>query len=72
MPHLKSVAVFFLVMPMCACVSAPVMFPLVFVKCDLRIQRLIVVVFHIIDGERRYRQAERLQLPAAPASGMGL
>lgn len=42
------------------------------VDYDLRILRLIVAVFHIIDSERRYRQAKRQQLPAAPASGMGL
>lgn len=42
------------------------------VKCDLRIQRLIVAVFHIIDSKQRYRQAKHRQLAAAPASGMGL
>lgn len=42
------------------------------VEYDLRILRLIVAVFHIIDSEQRYRQAKRRQLAAAPASGMGL
>lgn len=61
------------VMPVCVhvCVSAPVC-AFVCVEYDLRILRLIVAVFHIIDSERRYRQAKRRQLAAAPASGMGL
>lgn len=42
------------------------------VEYDLRIPRLIVAVFHIIDSKQRYRQAKRRQLAAAPASGMGL
>lgn len=41
-------------------------------KYDLLIPGLIVAVFHIIDSKQRYRQAERRQLAAAPASGMGL
>lgn len=39
---------------------------------DLRIPRLIVAVFHIIDSKQRYRQAKRRQLAAVPANGMGL
>lgn len=53
------------------CVSAPMCVRLC-VEYDLRILRLIVAVFHIIDSERRYRQAKRRQLAVAPASGMGL
>lgn len=56
----------------CVRVSAPMHERFVCVEYDLRILRLIVAVFHIIDSERRYRQAKRRQLPAAPASGMGL
>lgn len=56
---------------LCVCVSAP-MRVLLCVEYDLRILRLIVAVFHIIDSEQRYRQAKRRQLAAAPASGMGL
>lgn len=41
-------------------------------KYDLLIPGLIVAVFHIIDSKQRYRQAERGQLAAAPASRMGL
>lgn len=54
------------------CVSSPHVCAFVCVEYDLRILRLIVAVFHIIDSERRYRQAKRRQLAAAPASGMGL
>lgn len=55
----------------CVCVLASMCLRLC-VEYDLRILRLIVAVFHIIDSERRYRQAKRRQLAAAPASGMGL
>lgn len=33
-------------------------------QCDLRIQRLIVAVFHIIDSKQRYRQAKRRRMAA--------
>lgn len=62
----SSLFFFFFTSDACVC-QLPVMFTPVFVKCDLRIQRLIAAVFHIIDGERRYRQA---RAPAA-SSGAG-